>query len=155
MKRQFSANLADRPRICSNQIPIRKNPGTFVRIPQKVVGNLFEDTYVRTSVRILEKMTYRFLRNPYKRPRILSNQITTSKNPGTFVRIPQKVVGYFFSCLLGGRGNILEVILAVRTVVGGNISEVFLAVCTVVGENILKVLLAVRTVVGAIILDVR
>ena len=44
--------------------------------------------------------------------------------------------------------NILEVFLAVRTVVGENILEVFLAVRTVVGENILEVFLAVRMVVG-------
>ena len=37
MKRHFSANLADRPRICSQNDPIRKNLGTFVRSPQRVV----------------------------------------------------------------------------------------------------------------------
>ena len=41
MKRHFSANLADRPRICSNHNPTPKNLGTFVRIPQKVVGHFF------------------------------------------------------------------------------------------------------------------
>ena len=48
------------------------------------------------DVRILEKMTNHFLRNPYKRPGILSNRITTSKNPGTFVWIPQKSGWSFF-----------------------------------------------------------
>ena len=56
------------------------------------------------------KMTNHFLRNPYKRPGILSNRNPTSKNPGTFVRVPQKVVSYF---------------LAVRTVVEENMLEVF------------------------------
>ena len=51
MHNHFSANLADRPRICSNHNPIPKNLGTFVRIPQKVVGRFFKDTYVRTYVR--------------------------------------------------------------------------------------------------------
>ena len=51
--------------------------------------------------------------------------------------------------------NILEVLLAVRTVVGTNNLEVSLAVRTVVGKNILEVCLAVHTVVGENILDVR
>ena len=74
-----------------------------------------------------------------ERPRICSYHNPIPKNLGTFVRIPQKVVGYF---------------LAVRTVVGGNILEVFLAVRTVVRENMLEVFLAVRMVVGGNILEV-
>ena len=50
--------------------------------------------------------------------------------------------------------NILDVFLAVPTVVGENILEVFLAVPTVVGENILEVFLAVPTVVGEHMLHV-
>ena len=48
------------------------------------------------GVRIREKMTNHFLRHPYKRPEILSDRIPIRKNPRTFVRIPQKVVGHFF-----------------------------------------------------------
>ena len=40
----FFANLNKRPRIFADINPIRKNLGTFVRIPQKVVGHFFEDT---------------------------------------------------------------------------------------------------------------
>ena len=76
------------------------------------------------DVRILEKMTNRFLRKPYKRPGILSDGVIIRTNPGTFGWIPQKVVGHF---------------LAVRTVVGENILEGLLAVRTVVGANILGV----------------
>ena len=131
-------NLADRPRICSNRNPTPKNLGTFVRIPQNVVGNfcsgyvaachllicpnvyherttskywprsllgtylapwnrdphlglrkllrdriMYVRTYVRTYVRILEKMINHFLRNPYKRSKILWNGIMIRTNPGT------------------------------------------------------------------------
>ena len=84
-------------------------------------------------------MTNHFLRPPYKRPEILSDRIPIRKVPGTFVRIPQKVVGHF---------------LAVRRMVGEIIMGVYLAFHTVVGENIWGVPLAVRTVVGANILGV-
>jgi hypothetical protein len=40
-------------------------------------------------------MTNHFLRNPHKRPGILSNWIPTSKNARTFVQIPQKIFFFF------------------------------------------------------------
>ena len=46
-------------------------------------------------------MTNHFLRAPYKRPEILADRIPIRKIPGTFCRIPQKVVGHFFE---RGRG---------------------------------------------------
>ena len=64
--------------------------GGFCLAVHTVVGENILD------VRILEQMTNHFLRNLYKRPEILSDRIPISKNPGTFVRIPQKVVGHFF-----------------------------------------------------------
>ena len=85
-------------------------------------------------------MTNHFLSPPQKRPEIFADLITRNNNPGTFVRIPQKVVGHFlavptlegenifafvFSCPLGGRGKYFGVFLAVRTVVGENMLEVF------------------------------
>ena len=36
------------------------------------------------DLRILEKMTNHFLRNPYKRPGILSDGVIIRTNPGTF-----------------------------------------------------------------------
>ena len=81
MTNHFLRNPYKRPGILSNRIPIRKNPGTFVRIPQKVVGYFSEDTDGRTYVRILEKMTNDFLRNPYKRPEIIWSGIMIRTNP--------------------------------------------------------------------------
>ena len=72
-------------------------------------------------------MPNHFLRPPYKRPEILSDRIPIRKNPGTFVWIPQKVVGHFLAVRTVIGENILEVILAVHTVVGGNILEVFVS----------------------------
>ena len=80
MKRHFSATLANHPRICPYYDPIRKNPGTFVRIPQKVVAYFLA---VRTVVgeNILE----------------------------VFVSCPHggkgKYFGGVFSCPHGGRGE--------------------------------------------------
>ena len=51
---------------------------------------------IKKYVCILAKMANHFLRNPYTRPRILSDRIPIHKNPGTFGWIPQKVVGHFF-----------------------------------------------------------
>ena len=39
--RHFLANSADRPGICANHNPIRKNPGTIGWIRQKVAGQFF------------------------------------------------------------------------------------------------------------------
>ena len=70
-----------------------------------MVGHLFEDLDGSKCVCILEKMNNHFLRNPYKRPEILSDEANIRENPGTFVRRSQKVVGHFFERGLGfGRG---------------------------------------------------
>ena len=58
-----------------------KKIDVFLAVPTVVGENILD-------VRILEKMTNHFLRNPYKRPEILSDGIMIRTNPGTFVRIP-------------------------------------------------------------------
>ena len=70
MKRHFSANRADRPGICSNRNPIRQNSGTFLWIPQKVIGHFFEDTWVRASVRPSVRPSIRPSVRPSVRPSI-------------------------------------------------------------------------------------
>ena len=59
------------------------------------------------DVRILKKMTNHFLRNPYKRPKILSDGVNIRRNPGTFVRRSQKVVGHLFERGLGFEKGVL------------------------------------------------
>ena len=76
------------------------------------------------------------------------NTLVNDSNPGTFVRIPPKVVGHFLAVPTVVGENIIEVFLAVPPVVGENILGVVLAVPRVVGENILGVCLAVPRVVG-------
>ena len=54
--------------------------------------------YVHTCGRTYpQKLTNHFSHPPQKRPEIFADLITRPKNPGTFVRIPQKVVGHFLA----------------------------------------------------------
>ena len=58
MTYHFLRSPDKRPGIFAHRNPIRKNPGTFVRTPQKVAGHFFEDTYVCTYVRTYVGSTY-------------------------------------------------------------------------------------------------
>ena len=67
--------------------------GIFLAVPRVVGENILD-------VCILEKMTNHFLRNPDKRPEILSDGVNIRENPGTFNRILRKTVFWCFWTLI-------------------------------------------------------